>query len=188
MANSVRLLVDMDGVLTDFVSHICQLHGRDNPYLGDKHLGLFDMDKIWGMSASEFWSPCGYEFWSTMDWMPDGAATLNHCEQLVGPENVCILTAPCATAGCVDGKRDWIANRAPEYKKRVLIGSCKEFLACDNNILIDDRDENVQKFREAGGCAFLVPRPWNSAHDMQFPDGWLERVADLVNYRTGVAS
>jgi len=161
-----QVLLDMDGVLTDFVKHICQLHNRPNPFLHGENRGLFEMDKIWGMSASDFWSPCGYDFWSTMDWMPDAQDILGVLDSAVGTDNVCLLTAPCATAGCVEGKRDWVRKNLPEFSKRLMIGSAKEFMASPVRLLVDDRDENVDKYKAAGGPTFLYPRCWNRNHGL----------------------
>lgn len=43
----------------------------------------------------------------------------------------------------------------------VFIGSKKHLMA-GNGVLIDDWEVNVNKFREAGGEAVLIPSNWNS--------------------------
>jgi hypothetical protein len=32
---------------------------------------------------------------------------------------------------------------------------------------VDDRDKNVEMFRDGGGFGVLVPRPWNSAYNIE---------------------
>jgi len=44
----------------------------------------------------------------------------------------------------------------------------KEKLAAPCRLLIDDRSENVKAFRDAGGSAILVPRPWNDGSRERF--------------------
>ena len=63
------------------------------------------------------------------------------------------------------GKWAWIRDNLPIYLKRTIITQApKHLLARPDTLLIDDKDENVDGFREAGGKALLIPRPWNRAH------------------------
>jgi hypothetical protein len=81
-------------------------------------------------------------------------------------DNVCILTSPCRTAGCTDGKLDWVAKHFPSFQRRVLLGSAKHFCAHPKALLVDDHDENVAEFRRAGGVGLLVPQPWNERRNL----------------------
>ena len=68
---------------------------------------------------------------------------------------------------CVAGKVDWINTEIPrEMRRNFLIGPNKAIAARPDALLIDDHDQNVTDFRKAGGHAILMPRPWNSLHDM----------------------
>lgn len=160
----MKCFLDMDGVLCDFVLAACQLHGADDPYKHDRNLGVWGFDKLIGVDTEAFWKPLGYEFWSTLPWMHDAGYILRLVERTFGKENVCLLTSPCDTAGCVEGKREWVKQNMPDYSRRLLIGSAKEFCAGPNRVLIDDYDHNVKVFRAAGGEAVLVPRKWNQGY------------------------
>lgn len=175
-----QVLLDLDGVIVDFVKGICKLHGRDNPYeASSNHHGLFDMDKIWEMTASDFWSPCGYDFWMGLEFHEEAAEILEILSVTPGWNAVCILTSPCDTAGCVEGKRDWIRKNLPDFSKRLLIGSAKEFQTNGNKrLLIDDRNENVAKFRSAGGLAYTFPRPWNDGRFESAP--WQKSLKSML--------
>lgn len=175
---SIKLVLDQDGLLTDFVKSICRLHNRLDPYVDSKNFGLFDMDKIWNIPTTEFWSRCNYDFWRTMDWMPDGKELLTLIESLIEPPDIRIVTAPCKTAGCREGKIDWVKEHMPEYSDRFIVDKDKAYYASPNHLLIDDRDSNIDKFHDAGGKAFLVPRPWNSAHMRQ--DGWMLQLERMI--------
>lgn len=170
-----QVLLDMDGIITNFVKGICNAHNRPDPYNGDEHLGEFDMAKIWKMSNREFWKPCDYSFWRTLDWMPDGKQIVALVESLIDESKIRVLTAPSSNDGCYDGKKDWLRFNLPGYK--MIAGSDKEFCSAPHRLLIDDRDENVKKYIESGGIAFLVPRPWNSAHDRQ--ENWMLQLEKL---------
>lgn len=153
----------MDGVLVDFVRGICDLRGRDNPYTDPTNFGNFDMDKIWGISPDEFWDGCGFDFWNNLHKTKECDEILGILDNEIGLERVCLLTAPSSNDGCVDGKISWVRRHIPEFKKRILVGSCKEFVAAPRKLLIDDRDSNIASWLNAGGCAFTFPQPWNAA-------------------------
>ena len=92
---------------------------------------------------------------------------LGWCESLVGQENVCLLTSPTIDPDCLAGKLEWIHEFTPKWLHRqYLVGPCKQFCAHPEALLIDDSDKNVNKFRDWGGQAVLVPRPWNTNHTL----------------------
>lgn len=64
----MRIYLDMDGVLCDFVGAACKLHGRDPATV--THWNFF---KDWGMTAEEFWRPiheAGEDFWANLEPYP----------------------------------------------------------------------------------------------------------------------
>ena len=182
----MKILLDLDGVLVDFVSGACRAHGRPDPFaepLNPEVADQFGMDEIWGMDINEFWEPMKEaSFWEGLEFMPDAKEILKFCERAVGMDNVCLLTSPSRGSGPVVGKVNWIEKHMPEYKRRFLIGSAKEFCASRRSILIDDSDKNTEAFTEAGGNMILVPRAWNmnwkERHDAV---GWMRWcLEDLV--------
>lgn len=152
----MKCLLDLDGVLVDFVGGAAKLHGFD-PALAVRWDFMADV----GLTQNQFWSPLGEDFWANLPWMPDGMRILAIVEKAFGPENVCLLTSPCDTDGCMQGKLRWIRKHLPVYNRRYLMGSAKEFCASRDSLLIDDSDSNTTKFATAGGWGVLVPRPWN---------------------------
>lgn len=116
-------------------------------------------------TETSFWESFPQSFWANVpksrgcDWF------VNKCEELVGRENVYVLTCPTRDPQSLDGKLEWIHNNLPKWiHRQYLIGPPKHLCANPHSILIDDSDKNVNAFREHGGQAFLVPRPWNSSH------------------------
>jgi 5'(3')-deoxyribonucleotidase len=157
----------MDGVIADFVSGVSAAHGRPSPYENGGGRGIFDIEKLWGISAVEFWKPTNsVEFWLNLPKMPDADYIVAFLADHFGEDNVAILTAPSLFDGCMAAKRKWIEQHYPQFAKRVIFSpaGAKSFLASEHNVLIDDRDENVERFQLAGGAAVLVPRPWNKDH------------------------
>ncbi len=161
----MKCMLDMDGVLCNFVDGACKLHGVKSPYEGtNEHNGVWDFVKLLPVDQEAFWEPLGQHFWSGLEWMPDGREILATVEAAFGKENVCLLTSPCMTPGCVDGKREWVAKHMPDYKQRLMIGAAKEFCASPKRVLVDDNLPNTEKFEAAGGHTVLVPRVWNHLH------------------------
>ncbi len=150
-------LLDLDGVLVDFVGGALSLHGKHVPPSEVR----WDFLTQIGLEPADFWRPLGRSFWAGLPWTAEGRELLDVVEDVFGPENVCLLTSPCATPGCCEGKLDWVARELPAYRRRVLVGACKHLVAGPGKLLLDDHDANVEAFREAGGSAILVPRPWN---------------------------
>jgi 5'(3')-deoxyribonucleotidase len=161
--------LDMDGVLVDFVTGICEAHGLDNPYLKPEALGEFDMAKLWGMSNTAFWRPAknlGLEFWASLK------PTL-YAKELVTLvesefENVAILTAPSSDPSCIPGKRLWIEQHFPQFKKKIIFASAesKRLVAAANKVLIDDRDSNVEEWNQHSGIGVTFPCRWNKFHSI----------------------
>lgn len=160
----MKCLLDLDGVLVDFVGGICRAHGRPNPYADGQNNGLYEMAELWGISATKFWSVADAEFWAGLEMMPDGTNILTACVDVFGTENICLLTSPSMNEGATEGKVRWIYEHLPVFRRRFMVGAAKEFCAHPGAVLVDDYDSNVAKFRLHGGHAVLVPRPWNSAH------------------------
>lgn len=166
MSHIIQVLLDQDGIIADFVGQSCVTLKRDYPYTTLESMGCWEIEKLFGMTARAFWANIDFseEFWSMMPKTPEADELVALAGNLVGMDNVGIATAAHLTPNVILGKRKWIARNYPQFRDRVIIGRAKEFMAGPHRLLIDDKDSNVQKFREAGGHAILVPRHWNSAH------------------------
>lgn len=170
MSNSsdMKIFCDMDGVLDDFVTAACAAHGRPIPYTDPANLGCFDIEKIWGITPEEFWTPLrGYDFWMNLQKTPEADYIITTLSNTYGEENVALLTAPSEDGDCIRAKRDWVKAYYPSFAKRMIFTSAKEFLAGRNRLLVDDRDRNLDDFTAAGGLIVPVPRPWNQYHRKQ---------------------
>lgn len=156
-----RVLLDMDGVLVNFVEGIRTALGKPWPYTNLEAMGEWGLDKLWGITPAEFWAPCdSADFWAELDWMPDGEEILRVVEEFAG-EEVYLLTSPSLSPESYRGKAQWVASHMPKYRSRLLMGACKHLLAQPEHLLVDDADHNATAFKAAGGRSVLVPRPWN---------------------------
>lgn len=170
-----RIFLDLDDVLNQFTMQALAHVGCDiDPTT------FREFDPIWGFdilqaanilhptrqfTLAEFWGMFKCKDWANFPVSDEFQWLLNNCEALVGRKNICILTVPILDPSCTTGKVEWIYKNCPKWLHRqYLIGPCKHMCARPDALLIDDADENVNKFREHGGQAILVPRPWNSCN------------------------
>jgi len=172
----MKILLDMDGVLVDFVKGLCTFHNKPYPFTPGVQ-GSWDLEPILKMSSKDLWSPLGYDFWAGLDPYSYMEEYLNLLETKFGRENICLLTSPPKSVGAVEGKIAFIEKYLPNYTNRFLVGPAKEFCAAPNHLLIDDYIENIEKFRKAGGQTFLVPGAWNT----KFNENPLESLKEFLN-------
>jgi hypothetical protein len=163
----VKVFLDMDGVLTDFVRGCWRWFAHHVPYREVKWL----LEPQFGFAkANEFWEALTREFWATLEWTPEGEELFQGLVRIAGAENIvlCSSPSPWGKAGSAAGKIDWIEKRLPNWKSRYILSPCKHEAANSNILLIDDNNDNCEKFRKAGGFSLIVPQPWNvraSEHD-----------------------
>jgi len=140
MKEKYKIFVDMDSVLVDFNKGYSKLTGIDMT-------GEFRDD-------DEFWDPinrAGYDFWINLQWMPDGKKLWNYVSKY-NPE---ILSAPSRQDDSRVGKHAWIKREIPGAHLILRTAKNKKEFACPHCILIDDRPQNIESWKEAGGIAIL---------------------------------
>ncbi len=175
----MKIFLDMDGVLVDFVSGlhkrmVMEYDEQAYPYkLGEYEMLGFVADKK-GIKLNHVFEVTSRPlFWTGLEWEPNGRAILEAAYKSVGQDNVYLLSAPMARDGVWSGKVRWVQANIPELLPRMIISSApKHLLANGDSLLIDDKDKNIDGFRLAGGRGVLVPRPWNSRY--------MDRGADIV--------
>ena len=152
----LRVFLDLDGVIIDFAQGCIDWYNLDCTPEDFLHWGA--IFKYFNGNESEFWDGLTHKFWLGLKFTKEAKRILT----LVDPLKPCLLTSPpWHGAG---GKQDWIQNEMPDYFKdgRYLIGPAKHYAAWKESVLIDDSEDNIEKFKDAGGHAIMVPRPWNN--------------------------
>lgn len=150
--------LDLDGVLVDFDRGALAAHQLE---LSHDQLEWDWPTKV-GLSPEEFWGKFDYEFWLGLHWTSEGKKILALVEEHFG-DQVAVVTSPPKTPGATEGKLAWIKRHMPKYERKTFVGARKELLAAPNKLLIDDRDENIERFVLSGGLGFMIARPWNKA-------------------------
>ena len=126
----------MDGVLVDFDKGYYELTGHklDGEHRTDEH----------------FWDPineAGYDFWINLEWMSDGKRLWKYIEKY----NPQLLSAPSRQNESRVAKHDWVNKELPNTQLILRSAKHKKDFAAKNHILIDDRIDNIQDWRDAGG-------------------------------------
>jgi hypothetical protein len=122
------------------------------------------------LTLSEFWDSFDRRFWATRPLSKDFGYLMELSIQLVGQENVFLLSSPTIDPLCHAGKMDWIHQHIPRAMQRQYqITPRKWFTAAPDYLLVDDSDDNVDKWHSEcqerfnlPGRAILIPRPWNT--------------------------
>lgn len=168
----VRLVLDMDGVVADFVTALCTTHNRPSPY--DNGYDRWDMEnspEFGHMSRNEMFKPCkDADWWEAVPKLPDADLIVETCLDLLPAENIVVGTATTWPVGpCTDGKIAWWKKHYPEtgMHNRVIATPHKHFLAAPFTVLVDDKESNIRHFEEHSGNVLMIPRPWNSLRDVR---------------------
>jgi 5'(3')-deoxyribonucleotidase len=138
----------------------------------------WDLGQVFSMTHKDIWEPLGFEFWRDLAPQPWCHEVIRLLTDRFGEKNICLLTSPVDTEGCVEGKRAWMRNHTPQFRRRFLIGPAKEFTAgTPKHCLVDDSDTNIDTFKEAEGSTFLFPAPWNGRfkeHPVEALQKWID--------------
>lgn len=166
----MRIIVDMDELLADFVGGAAHLHGITLPQLHSKWpIGTWDMSKAVGlakglphvMSMDEFWHPinCNSLFWEQLKqhiWAHDLMRLVYTYAK--NSNDWLIVSSPARCESCHVGKIRWLRKffENPTFD-RFCLTPHKEYFAMKDAVLIDDREANCEEFRRHGGSAILFP-------------------------------
>ena len=137
--NKYTIYCDLDGVLVDFDKGYEDLTGKLTKEVNDD---------------IEFWKPIhkmGAAFWIKLKWMPDGKALWNY----INKYNPILLSAPSREESSKIGKRVWKKNNLPDTKMILTPARFKQKYSKENHILIDDRVDNIEQWRDKGGIGIL---------------------------------
>lgn len=162
----MKVFLDLDGVMTDFIGGLARAHNLGNPYDQEEYVGNPNLPEVFGLKPAALFSVTERDFWRDLEPSKEGRKILDILEKKFGRENIRVLSSLTLNEGVADGKIEWMKRNMPYYgfQRKYFFGPDKGFLAHPDSILIDDSEKNTKPFEENGGKAFLVPRKWNSNH------------------------
>lgn len=152
------VLVDMDGVVSDFDRHIVDVYGKPMSEMTNK-----EKDKFWDAEC------VSHRFFANSPVIPEGLEFVKRVES-AGIE-MTFLTSTGGELQHID-----IAKQKLDFLQRNGMGhlpvafatgtKCKSSFAKPGCVLVDDREKVVTAFRERGGVAHLFTRDiWLSIFD-----------------------
>ena len=157
-----------DGFLWDIQGATNLLRARKNlpPIVGPK----------------DYWGSLTRNFWASLGKYPLADELINWLYSEMYDVRFCTA---CVDEGSIAGRYAWVAEHYPMCLNTMIITTDKAKLAeIPGAILVDDRDKNVEEFRENGGKAVLVERPWNKGGYRRDP--YNEVARQLVRIQHGV--
>jgi 5'(3')-deoxyribonucleotidase len=159
----MRVYVDMDGVLVDFVGGVaqyCNIKICDIP----KHEWDFVpwVAKKKGVGESELFDMFGSKFWSELQPTPECFDLMKYLEK--HHVEIRIVSHPWNGASA-KGKNEWLQKHFPKIhgKHNYHFMYHKEELARPDRILIDDRPSNIVKWYKEGGKVVQWPTEFNGS-------------------------
>ena len=137
-----KIYLDMDGVIVDFDKRFESMFGMPPREFENN----FGKDKFWEKIDAK-----GVGFWRGMDWMPGGQQLYNR----VAKHDHALLSSPSRSKTSKIGKHMWKKDNTPNTKLILAQSFNKKNYADKSNILIDDRADNIQQWKDAGGIGIL---------------------------------
>jgi 5'(3')-deoxyribonucleotidase len=172
------VLLDMDGVISNFNHEIVKLFGLDPT----KVIDTWEVHETIGCPKEEVYkrmAEAGHDMWASMKPYERAKELIDVCKKY-GELTIC--TAPTMDPYCASGKTEWLQKFFGKYFRDYAITPKKEKLANPFTVLIDDHDKNIKKFHDRGGKVILFPQIWNSGRTyegdkVEFVEHMLQRYA-----------
>ena len=150
-----KIFCDMDGVLTDFDARF-RYFGNMDPRAYESKYGK---EKFWDLIDRQI----GVRFWVGMEWMPEGQKLWDY----IKPHNPTLLSAPSRQNESRLGKRLWVKNNVPGTKLILANREKKKNYSGKDQILIDDRPDNINEWVNAGGIGILHTSTSNTINELK---------------------
>jgi hypothetical protein len=170
-------LIDLDGVLYDFVGGVLKLkHINRADFLDfwdEHHAGTYDIAKVISkyltdhedFTETQMWElidDSASDFWLDLYTYPGADHFYDMVVDLFGEDNVYFCSTPNNGASAMGKLNALRRDFGPRAARRFILTPHKHLLANAHTVLIDDSDEHIAHFKKHGGHTVLYPRVWNS--------------------------
>jgi 8-oxo-dGTP pyrophosphatase MutT (NUDIX family)/5'(3')-deoxyribonucleotidase len=167
---SYKIFLDMDGVIADFDKGVADTFGESADTV------------ISSLGNMNFWKQVNDldHFWLHLEPMPDSKQLWDYVKKY----EVTLLTTPVNfVKTCKQDKKDWAKKYLGDID--VIFSASKEKYSEPQAILIDDREDNIKKFQEAGGIGILHTSAKNTIEQLEKEMKKTKKAsADLKNDKT----
>lgn len=188
----LRIFVDCDGVLADFVGAVLDYLARNTPLTQVRREAIDRWDCFAAVGCAEQWpyfsKACDQlDLCRNMRELPGARELWAECLRLSAGQ-ARVLTTPM-TVAWLSQRAAWLESFGIPLGAQIQIGksACKSLLVNETDtgcVLIDDKVENCEAFQRAGGWAFCIAAPYNAHVSPHVPRGthaeaieWLRAVA-----------
>jgi 5'(3')-deoxyribonucleotidase len=154
------IFCDMDGVLVDFDKGYKDLTGISTLHANEQGKSQF-WDNI--KNSLEEKGLTEYDYWVNLDWQPGGQELWNYIKKYT-PH---ILTAPSINPESKEAKRDWVQRLDGVKNIYFRKATNKSDFSDKNRILIDDRQDTIDKWNSVGGIGILHTSTANTIEQLQ---------------------
>lgn len=175
------VFLDVDGIVADLHPCLYQAHGRTyDPINGEKGRAAWDLEKVFDVSWEGLWEKVEYDM---IRHIPK-TREADKIVRLVSPPNrlwdIVFLTSPVPVH--LDARHQWLKEHFPSIPR---VYTPLKYLCCKGpqTLLIDDFDDNCDRWEKEGGSVIRFPRYWNSLWEQEtgyFPDKFISRFKDWV--------
>ena len=171
------ILLDIDGVIYNFVEYTLPLFGRKSSE--EIFIQDYDMCKSLGISQEEFWKKidasegvfCNGKnyFWSKQ--------LIEICKKYSNKLVFC--SNPGNNPKHWAEKRKWLEKNFLNIP--LILTQHKEMLSLNGVVLIDDFSKNINKFNQAEGIGILFPQYWNELYSFRYdPVSYIDCTLDDI--------
>jgi len=160
--NKYVIYCDLDGVLVSFDEGYYKLTGVHTHHAdsqGNVYFWRLFKTKLNEKNISEL------EYWSSLDWMPDGKLLWNYIKKY----NPHILTAPSRDKTSEIGKTLWVEEHINNEYDKLLFkpAKFKSDYSKINSILIDDRQDTIDRWNYKGGIGIFHIDASNTINELK---------------------
>jgi hypothetical protein len=159
-SKKVRVFCDLDGVLVDFNRGFKMIDANKDKLSPKEYEEKYGIEKMWEMVDE-----AGDSYWANLKWMKDGRELWDYLSQF----DPIILSSPSRSKHSVHGKMKWInrnlgigqekptkSSKKWDPESRIILSGYKyKFAQGENDILIDDTEQKIKDWTEAGGTGIL---------------------------------
>ena len=150
--------------MVNFVKGACKIHDVNyDRILENWKLGCWNMEEVLGVDAAYFYGKLEEDpdYWVNLEDYDYAKNMWNRLSQLA-PTYVC--STPTYDPNSGRGKMIWMQKFFDKGFRDYILTPRKYMCAAPNHILIDDHEDNIKQFNEAGGIGILFPQFTNHRH------------------------
>lgn len=182
----VRLLFDMDDVITDLCNSIIKKANKKfgmNYKLDD--ISCWDLEKLYGKGVLDIFFQEGF----FLDLNPkEGSLEVFESIYKDSRYDTKIVTSVMPTPTCYCEKIEWIKKYMPYFNLKKDFITCSDKGSVWGDVLIDDRVENLEAFSKIGiGEAIVMDMPHNKnfengirVHNLKEAKDYIEKRYNIV--------